>query len=95
MYSLSKLEGDDIMVISGISDSVTQVEGQLSQMALRLFIRDLNEGVKKGYSREDIFSKSILKEWQLSSWIPLKGEFTPEPLTSWTKLKKLASYEES
>ncbi len=87
MYSLSKLEGDDIMVISGLSDSVTQVEGQISQMGLRLFIRDLNEGVKKGYSREEIFSKSILKEWQLSSWIPLKGEFIPEPLISWTKLQ--------
>jgi rubrerythrin len=94
LYSLSKLEGDEILVISGIADSRPQVEGQLSQMALRLFIRDLNEGVKKGYTREEIFSKSILKDWQLSSWIPLKGEFTPEPLTSWTNLKNLATNEE-
>ncbi|MFX0170753.1 MAG: hypothetical protein ACFE9L_02420 [Candidatus Hodarchaeota archaeon] len=94
LYSLSKLEGDEILVISGIADSRIQVEGQLSQIALRLFIRDLNEGVKKGYTREEIFSKSLLKDWQLSSWIPLKGEFTPEPLTSWLNLKNLATNKE-
>jgi hypothetical protein len=88
LYSLSKIQNDEILVISGITDSHVQVDGQLSQMALRIFIRDLNEGVKKGYSRKEIFKKSILREWELSTWIKLEGEGTPEPLISWTNLAK-------
>jgi len=86
LYSLSKIEEDEILVISGIADSKTEVEGQMSQMALRIFIRDLNEGVKKGYTRNEIFQKSILREWLLSNWISLEGEGTPEPLMTWKNL---------
>ncbi|MFX0087728.1 MAG: hypothetical protein ACFFAU_18905 [Candidatus Hodarchaeota archaeon] len=89
LYSLSRIQNGEILVISGITDSHIQVEGQLSQMALRIFIRDLNEGIKKGYSREEIFRKSILKEWELSTWIKLEGEKTPESLISWTNLAKM------
>lgn len=88
LYSLSKIQDDEILIISGITDSHVQIEGQLSQMALRIFIRDINEGVKKGYSRQKIFMKSILKEWELSKWIKLEGEGTPEPLMSWSNLAK-------
>ncbi|MHA2244019.1 MAG: hypothetical protein ACXADY_03545 [Candidatus Hodarchaeales archaeon] len=88
LYSLSRLQNDEILIISGMSDSLIQVEGQLSQMALRIFIRDLNEGMKKGYTRDEIFQKSILKEWELSSWVILEGEGTPEPLMSWSNLKE-------
>lgn len=94
IYSLSKLENDKILIISGIADSKIQVEGQLSQMALRIFIRDLNEGIKKGFSRDEIFHKSILKDWHLSSWVSLKGEGTPVPLMSWTNLKETCNLEE-
>lgn len=93
LYSLSKLQQEEILIISGISDSLIQVEGQLSQMALRIFIRDLNEGVKKGYTRDEIFQKSILKEWQLSSWVTLGEEGTPEPLMSWSNLKEAPNLE--
>ncbi|MHA1974712.1 MAG: hypothetical protein ACTSW1_17075 [Candidatus Hodarchaeales archaeon] len=86
LYSLSKLEEDEILIITGVADSKTKVEGSISQMALRIFIRDLNEGVKKKYSREEIFNKSILKDWILSDWISLVGEGTPEPLMSWVNL---------
>ena len=86
LYSLSKVEDDEILVISGISDSKTKVEGQMSAMNLRIFIRDLNEGVKKGYTRNEIFQKSILKDWLLSSWVTLEGEGTPEPLMTWRNL---------
>ncbi len=89
IYSLSKIQENEILVISGITDSHVQVEGQLSQMALRIFIRDLNEGVKKGYSREEIYRKSLLKKWELSEWIKLEGEGTPEHLVSWTNLAKM------
>ncbi len=94
LYSLSKLQGDEILIVSGISDSLIDVEGQLSQMSLRIFIRDLNEGVKKGYTRKEIFQKSILKEWKLSNWVTLEGEGTPEPLMSWTNLKEAINLEE-
>ncbi|MHA1225598.1 MAG: hypothetical protein ACTSPV_02535 [Candidatus Hodarchaeales archaeon] len=86
LYSLSKLESDEILVITGVADSKTEVEGSISQMALRIFIRDLNEGVKKKYSREEIFKKTILKDWILSDWISLAEEGTPGPLMSWVNL---------
>lgn len=94
LYSLSNLQDDEILIITGIADSITQVEGQLSQMALRIFIRDINELSKKGYTRDEIFQKSILKEWQLSTWVTLEGEGTPEPLMSWTNLKAASNLEE-
>lgn len=86
LYSLSRLDGDDILMISGISDSRSPIEGQLGSMALRIFVRDIGEGVKKGYSREEIFRKSILKDWILSEWVSLGKEGPPEDLNSWTKL---------
>ena len=58
----------------------------ISHMAMRIFIRDLNDGIKKGLSRDEIIRKSVLRNWTASNWIKLGGEMTPEELTSWSAL---------
>lgn len=86
LYSISRLDGEEILIVTGISNSLLKFPGTLSQMAMRLFVRDLNEGMKKGLTRKQIFKKSVLNEWTLSKWISLDTEGTPTALQSWTDL---------
>ena len=59
-----------------------------SERAMRIIIRDIEDGFKKKYSLEKIFSKNM----QLASWLKsvsydVKGEMTPEGLMSWQQIE--------
>ncbi|MFQ5979614.1 MAG: hypothetical protein ACE5OZ_15915 [Candidatus Heimdallarchaeota archaeon] len=88
LYSLWQhtKEGTGLRIVTGIGDSRVSSPGMISHMAMRIFVRDLNEGVKKGLNRDEIIQKSVLRDWAASPWIKLGGETTPDELISWTAL---------
>ncbi|MFW9992811.1 MAG: hypothetical protein ACFFD4_12250 [Candidatus Odinarchaeota archaeon] len=89
LYTLWRDMGDkDVLLVTGVGDSTISGVDTLSSMAMRIFIRDLNEGIQKQLERKEIVKKSILKNWKVSKWVQLGGEATPEPLTSWENLEK-------
>lgn len=94
LYSLWQKNEDKIVVITGISDSSITGPDILPSMSLRIFIRDLNDAVKKKYSREKMIRKSILSDWNLSSWIKLGDETVPDSLASWQGLMKEVIHKE-
>ncbi|MHA1167961.1 MAG: hypothetical protein ACTSP4_09405 [Candidatus Hodarchaeales archaeon] len=78
--------GGKIMLVTGVGDSTISGKDTLSSMAMRIFIRDLNDGIRKKLNRREIIKKSILRDWNVSKWIPMSGEATPEALTCWKAL---------
>ncbi len=86
----NKSEGKEkkIQIVTGISDSRMTGEEFFSEMAMRIIIRDIEDGFKKNQSLEKIFSKNM----QLSTWLKsisydVKGETTPEGLLNWQQIK--------
>ena len=72
VYTLWTKEGNEVTLVSAIADSRLENLGLPSQISERVFIRDVNEGLEKNLSFEEIFSKSILKDWILTKSFPLK-----------------------
>ncbi|MHA2499805.1 MAG: hypothetical protein ACXAEL_09600, partial [Candidatus Hodarchaeales archaeon] len=66
LYSLWQNTDEGIRIVTGVGDSRVSSPGMISHMAMRIFIRDLNEGIKKGYSRKEIIRKSVLRGWLAS-----------------------------
>jgi hypothetical protein len=77
-----------IQIVTGISDSRMVGDEFFSEMAMRIVIRDIEDGFKKNYSLEKIFSKNMqLASWHKSVTYDVKGETTPEGLTSWQNME--------
>ena len=77
-----------IQIVTGISDSRMIGEEFFSEMAMRIIIRDIEDGFKKKYSLEKIFSTNM----QLASWLKsvsydVKGETTPDGLMAWQQIE--------
>ncbi len=95
LYSLWMLQGEKkVRIVTGIGDSKVEGEDVISGLGMRIFVRDLNEGVKKGLDRVQIVRKSILRDWHISKFIKIGGESAPESLTSWTLLHELEAEDE-
>jgi len=77
-----------LLITTGFSDSRIVGQDTLSQMVLRLFVRDLSEGLEKGLNTVQIVEKSVLRDWLVSDWVDLKGEGTPDELTNWDILQR-------
>ena len=77
-----------IQIVTGISDSRMTGEEFFSEMAMRIIIRDIEDGFKKKYSLEKIFSKNMqLSTWLRSATYDVKGETTPEGLMGWQNIE--------
>ena len=77
-----------IQIVTGISDSRMIDDEFFSEMAMRIIIRDIEDGFKKNYSLEKIFSKNMqLASWLKSVTYDVKGETTPFGLLSWDNIK--------
>ena len=77
-----------IQIVTGISDSRMIDDEFFSEMAMRIIIRDIEDGFKKNYSLEKIFSKNMqLASWLKSVTYDVKGETTPDGLLSWDNIK--------
>jgi len=80
--------GKRIQIVTGISDSRMVSDEFFSEMAMRIIIRDIEDGFKKKQSLEKIFSKNM----QLASWLKsvsydVKGETTPQGLMGWQDIE--------
>lgn len=85
-------KGDDdtvkIQIVTGISDSKMIGEDFFSEMAMRIIIRDIEDGFKKKLSLEKIFTKNMqLKSWHKSVTYDVKGEMTPKGLMNWEDIE--------
>ena len=77
-----------IQIVTGISDSKMVGEEFFSEMAMRIIIRDIEDGFKKKLSLEKIFSKNMqLASWLKSVTYDVTGETTPEGLMSWENIE--------
>ena len=76
-----------MQIITGISDSRVTGEEFMSDMAMRLVVRDLEEGFKKGYDLDRIFKCSILKTWLQSPEYEMKKESVPPQLLNWKNIE--------
>lgn len=78
-----------IQIVTGISDSKMVGEDFFSEMAMRIIIRDIEDGFKKKQSLEKIFTKNMqLKSWFQSKTYSVTGETTPEGLLGWDKIEE-------
>lgn len=77
-----------IQIVTGISDSKMSGGEFMSEMAMRIVIRDIEDGFKKDLPLEKIFSRSMqLKSWLKTIEYDVTGETTPEGLLSWTDIE--------
>ncbi|MBS7252102.1 MAG: hypothetical protein KIH08_16140 [Candidatus Freyarchaeota archaeon] len=91
VYALSRMEGGELQTVVAISDSRYADYDLPTHMAERVFIRDLKEGLKKGYTREEIFSNSLLKEWNLSKYYSVKKLNEEESIYSFEDVKNASA----
>ena len=87
VYTLWTRDKNEITLVSAIADSRLKNLDLPSQMSERVFIRDLNEGLEKNLTFEEIFSKSILKDWILTKAFPLKYLDEKPEYQSWEGLE--------
>jgi hypothetical protein len=78
-----------IQIVTGISDSRMIGNEFFSEMAMRIIIRDIEDGFKRNYSLEKIFTTNMqLQTWFKSKTYDVKGEMTPEGLMGWDKIEE-------
>ena len=85
-YKADNSKHQNVQIITGISDSRITGEVFMSDMSMRIVVRDLEEGFKKGFDIDRIFKGSILKDWLKSPFFNVKKEMTPKELENWQNL---------
>lgn len=77
-----------VQIVTGISDSRMVGDEFFSEMAMRIIIRDIEDGFKKNYSLEKIFSKNMqLASWLKSITYDVTSETIPDGLLSWDNIQ--------
>ena len=86
---IPKEQTDDkkLQIITGISDSRIIGEEFMSDMAMRLIVRDLEEGFKKGYDLDRIIKGSVLKTCLRSPEYDMKKESVSPQLLNWKDIE--------
>ena len=80
-------EGVKIQIITGISDSKMKGPDFMSEMAMRIVIRDIENGFKKKYQLDNILERiTVLKHWKKSNTYSVQGEETPSDLLNWNNM---------
>ncbi|MHA2364956.1 MAG: hypothetical protein ACXAC7_13450 [Candidatus Hodarchaeales archaeon] len=75
-------------IVTGISDSKIEGPDFMSEMAMRIVVRDIEEGFMKNFTLEKILKRiTVLQAWNHSIEYSVKGETTPEDLLSWKNIK--------
>ena len=75
-------------IVTGISDSRMAGSEFMSEMAMRIVIRDIEKGFQHNLSLNKILKKiTVLDSWVQSPSYSVKGEEAPAELLSWKSIK--------
>ncbi|NWF95765.1 MAG: hypothetical protein HXY34_06450, partial [Candidatus Thorarchaeota archaeon] len=91
--SVWRRDGNHLYMATSMADSLGLFSEAIPHMEGRTLLRDLTEGIEKGFDFHEILPKTVVREWLRSDWYSLEDLGEREGLQSYAGVLKLSQAE--